>query len=87
MTEFIVIMPRAEGNSEHGYSTCYYSDMRRFSTLKKVIRHGAVDLDQADDFLIGMIVGNKLVALQWMEEVRDDYDERIEAAEQLGLKS
>ncbi|WP_078344573.1 hypothetical protein [Mycobacteroides chelonae] len=83
--EYIVIMPRIEGNPQIGYTTAYYSDMKRCQTLRGVIRHGSVDLDQSDDFLIGKVEGNRLVRLQWMDELRDDKDELAQAAEGLGL--
>lgn len=83
--EYIVIMPRIEGNPEIGYSTAYYSDMKRCQTMRGVIRHGSVDLEQSDDFLIGKVDGNRLVKLQWMDEIRDDESELENAAKGLGL--
>lgn len=86
-TEYIVVMPRIEGNPEVGYEECYYSDSKRFLTLRQVIRHGMNDLCQSDDFLIGKVNGNKLLSLQWMEELRDDRDEVEAAARCLGLSA
>lgn len=86
MAEFIVVMPRIEGNPERGYGHVYYSDLKRSPSVEQVIRHGAVDLDQSDDFLIGKVDGQRLVSLQWMDEVRDDRDELINVATQLCLE-
>ena len=85
--EFIVVTPQVAGNPEIGYGTHYYSDMRRCETLNEAVRHGAVELDRADDFLIGNVDGNRLVALQWMNESRDDDHERRVVAAQLGLSA
>lgn len=86
--EYIVVMPRIEGDLESGYNTVYYSDYRRCSTLDQAIRHGMNDLDQADDFLVGKVDGNTLLSLQWMERERKDHDFEVSAAaECLGLRA
>ena len=73
--EFIVIRCQIVGNLEIGYSSAYYWDMKRLPSVEQGIAH--------DDFLIGKVEGNRLVSLQWMEEVRDDCDELADAAGQL----
>jgi len=85
MSEYIVVMPRIEGNPETGYSTCYYTDRVRCFSLRDVKRHGMDDLDQSDDFLIGTLDGCRLLSLQWMDDLRDDHDELLDVANQLGL--
>lgn len=83
--EYIVVMPRIEGNPEMGYSHVYYSDLKRLPSVEQVVSHGCLELAQSDDFLIGEVDGRRLVSLRWMEEIRDDEDERIDVATQLGL--
>ncbi|MCV7174792.1 hypothetical protein [Mycolicibacterium sphagni] len=89
MIEFIVVMPRVEGNMEIGYRTEFYSDFKQFTNVDRAISHGMVELDQADDFLIGKLQGHVLLALQYMHEVRDDPSELVRAADCLclGVKS
>lgn len=84
--EFIVVMPRVEGSTGTGYRTTYYSDNQRFPSVGRAIRHGAVELDQADDFLVGKVYGQRLVSLQWMNELRSDPDELASAASDLCLE-
>lgn len=86
MSEFIVVMPRIEGNPERGYSTVYYSDLKRQPSVEQAVSHGCLELAQSDDFLVGKIDGQRLVSLQWMDEVRDDRDELINVATQLCLE-
>ncbi|BBY78915.1 hypothetical protein H7I53_18115 [Mycolicibacterium pulveris] len=83
--EYIVITPQIEGSPECGYAIRYYSDHRRYASLTQAVRHGTVDLDRCDDFLIGNVQGRRLTAVQWMNECRDDERERREIADQLGL--
>ncbi len=87
MREYIVVTPRVVGTPEIGYSTAYYSDMKRCPTLRSVIRHAQNDLYQSDDFLIGKLDGNQLIQLQWMDEVRDDIEELEDVAYQLCLST
>lgn len=49
-------------------------------------RGGCLELAQSDDFLIGKVDGDRLVSLQWMEEVRDDRGELVDVATQLCLE-
>lgn len=83
--EFIVVRCQIVGNPEIGYSSAYYWDMKRLPSVEQGIAHGCVELGH-DDFLIGKVEGNRLVSLQWMDEVRDDRQEVIEAASQLCLE-
>jgi hypothetical protein len=86
MAEFIVVMPRIEGNPERGYGCAYYSDLKRLPSVEQAVSHGCLELAQSDDFLIGKVDGARLVSLQWMEEVRDDRDELVDVAAQLCLE-
>jgi len=86
MSEFIVVMPRIEGNPERGYGHVYYSDLKRLPSVEQAVSHGCLELAQSDDFLIGKVEGQRLVSLQWMEEVRDDRAELINVATQLCLE-
>jgi hypothetical protein len=86
VSEFIVVLPRIEGNPEMGYDHVYYSDLKRLPSVEQAVSHGCLELAQSDDFLIGKVDGPKLVSLQWMDEVRDDRHELIDAAKQLCLE-
>lgn len=83
--EFIVVRCQIVGNPEIGYSSAYMSDMQRKPSVETAIMYGVRQLDH-DDFLVGKVDGDRLVSLQWMEEVRDDRDELTDCAGQLCLK-
>lgn len=74
MIEYVVLMPRIEGNPDVGFEEMYYTDNRRFAALGACIRHGVKDLAQSDDFLIAVLDGDELVRVQYMGEVPTDPD-------------
>lgn len=82
--EFIVIAPRITGNPERGYRTEYFSDLKRRPSRVLAVCHGWEEYGH-DDWLIGMVVGTRLLRLAWMDEDRADLTELAEAADQLGF--
>lgn len=86
MSEWIVIGHRIEGDNRSGYTSAYYWDHKRFVSRGKAISHGTNDLDLADDFLIGEVMGQTMFAIWWMDDQRDDLDELSTIANDLGFR-
>lgn len=89
---YIVVQVQIVGNAER-WQHVYYSDLAPYSTRQAAIHHGMRMLDH-DDFLLGVLRGDRLAGLAWQYDDRDYSDpddtegnrnELHEAAEQLGL--
>ena len=82
---YIVIQARAWMN-ERGYGFDYTSDLERFDDRSDAISHGFT-LTDSDDFNIGTLDGDRLVAVGWMCKDFAPEDSALgAAARQLGLK-
>lgn len=81
--QYIVIFQSIVGNPETGYSTDYAWDGQRFDTPEAAIAHG-FDIRDSDDFNVGVVGGERLHELRWMNEIVDD--DLHSVAEHIGLK-
>lgn len=81
--EYMVVIPSLCGNPTD-YRMSYSSDRVRKSTREAAIAHG-LEVEGHDDWLIAIVVGDKLTGLAWQHEDRDDAEEVEEAAAALGL--
>lgn len=70
---YVVITQQVEGNTESGFDTYYYSDLKLFDDRKQAISHG-FKMGRSDDFNVATIKGGRLVAFGWME--RDFIEDR-----------
>lgn len=79
---FVVIQPQLVGSLED-WRTVYRTDHHRHATRAAAIAHGIAALDH-DDFLLAVLHGTQLMAIAWQYEDRDEREELLEVAEQLG---
>ena len=86
MTAYIVIVARAWMN-ETGHGFNYTSDLKRYHDRSEAIGHGFT-LTDSDDFNIGTLDGDRLIAVGWMCKDFAPEDSALGAtARQLGLKT
>lgn len=78
--EYIWIRPYIVGNADN-WGMAHDSDLERKPTLAKAHAYGCEVLEH-DDFWVGELEGNKLVALYSDDEKREDQEELRKAAEE-----
>ncbi|BBI92192.1 hypothetical protein SSYM_0116 [Serratia symbiotica str. Tucson] len=80
--KYIVIIQRAYC-SEYGSCISYDSDLKFFVSSIDAINHG-IDMCDSDDFNIGTVRNNKLIAFNWMKRPIKGHDlDRV--ADEIGL--
>lgn len=84
-TKYIVIQCAAWCNAT-GSGLTYSSDLEEFEKRDKAIKHGW-EIQESDDFNIGVVTNGKLVSLDWMAKSLNESEESLaEIAEQIGLE-
>lgn len=83
--EYVVLCPQVIGSSTTGFNVEYNWDDVRLPTYLRAKKHG-FKVRGSDDFNIGVLLGGKLVALQWMDkQIETTADELAEIIDQIGL--
>lgn len=89
MIQYIVVQQRAWRDLQQGtFGVDYFSDLERFDDRSVAISHGFTVAD-CDDYNIGTIRNDRLIAFGWMckDFEKDDHDELATIAERLGLEA
>ena len=81
---YSVICQSIVGSEEDGFHTRYDIDMDRFPTRKAAVKRGFT-MDRSDDFNIGVWDGDKLVSLDWMEQIVDNDPDLLREIQERGF--
>jgi hypothetical protein len=82
--KYIVILQQVIRSPGSPVAIDYSWDGKKFSERRQAISHG-FETRGSDDFNLGILSGQKLVAFSWMDESVDD--DLTAIAEMIGLKS